>query len=196
MAINFLVHHAPGQTVNLTIKRATDEYYWTTGGAWQSGTASVAMSENAGLSTGNTSIYTSDTAPDERCFWVAIDSNGTVVGYSEANGYDPTAATLGDAMTISVGGIPVGAFAANAITDASMALDAEQAIAAAVKAVQVETQGTYTLGQVLSVLLAGVAGETADGGATLKTPNGNTTRIAATIDGSNNRTGMVITPSS
>lgn len=97
-------------------------------------------------------------------------------------------------FTIAAGGIPVGAFAAGAITDAATAADMETAIANAVRDLVVESQGSYTLKQALSIILAVVAGVTADGGATIKTPNGVATRVAATVNGSNERTGMVLSP--
>lgn len=59
----------------------------------------------------------------------------------------------------------------------------------------VETEGSYTVRQVLSIVLAVLAGQSASGGATLKTPNGVATRVAATINGSNERTAMTLTPS-
>ncbi len=70
------------------------------------------------------------------------------------------------------------------------------AIANAVIGATVESNGTITLQQAVSVILAAVAGVTADAGATLKDPSGTATRIAATINGSNERTAMTITPSS
>jgi len=97
--------------------------------------------------------------------------------------------------TIAAGGMPVGGFAAGAVTDAAVAADAEAAIAAAVLGRQVEAQGTYTLQQAVSIILAVLAGVTADAGATLKTPNGVATRVAATINASNERTAMTLTPS-
>lgn len=58
----------------------------------------------------------------------------------------------------------------------------------------VEAQGSYTAAQALSIALAVLAGVTTDSGATLKTPNGSATRVAATINGSNERTAMTLTP--
>jgi len=58
----------------------------------------------------------------------------------------------------------------------------------------VEPQGGYTLKQALNVMLAVLAGQTANGGATLKTPDGTATRVLATLNGDNERTNMVITP--
>lgn len=68
-------------------------------------------------------------------------------------------------------------------------------VATAVKGIVVESQGSYTLGQVLSILLSALAGVTSSSGAILKTPDGVTTRITATINVSNERTAMVLVPS-
>lgn len=59
----------------------------------------------------------------------------------------------------------------------------------------VEGQGSYTLRQASSINLSILAGVTSDNGATLKSPNGTATRVAATIDANNNRTAMTLTPS-
>jgi hypothetical protein len=98
-------------------------------------------------------------------------------------------------FSVGAGGIPVGGFAAGAITDAAIAVDAETAIANAVLAVVVESEGSITLKQAIDIVLSAVAGVTSAGGATLKTPNGIATRIAATINASNERTAMTLTPS-
>jgi len=68
-------------------------------------------------------------------------------------------------------------------------------VAAAVLAGVVEVNGSITLQQALSVMLAASAGVTTDGGATLKDATGTATRIAATINASNERTVMTLTPS-
>jgi len=70
------------------------------------------------------------------------------------------------------------------------------AVATAVWATQVESEGTYTAQQVMSILLAACAGITSNGGATLETPNGNANRITATTNASNERTAMTLNPSS
>jgi hypothetical protein len=59
----------------------------------------------------------------------------------------------------------------------------------------VEDQGSITLQQALSIILSATAGVSSGGGTTRKTPNGSVTRISATIDGSNNRTAITLTPS-
>ena len=87
------------------------------------------------------------------------------------------AAQVGDAMTL----------APNALTANVLALDAVQEIAAALKALVVETEGNYTLGQILSLVLAALMGQTTEDGATFLTPNGIATRIQGTVNGQNER---------
>ena len=69
------------------------------------------------------------------------------------------------------------------------------AIATAVWDTVCETEGSYTAQQILSVVLAVCAGVTSNNGATLETPNGVANRVVATIDASQNRTAMTISPS-
>lgn len=95
-----------------------------------------------------------------------------------------TAATLADTGTDGV-----------VVNAASLAADAATEIANAVAAVVVESAGSYTIQQVLSILLAVLAGVTASSGATIKTPDGTATRVAATINASSERTAMTLTPS-
>ncbi len=118
-------------------------------------------------------------------------------GYSLVAAYDAakTSAQAGDAMAVGVGGIQSTSFAAGAIDAAATAADAGTEIANAVKALVIESQGSYTLQQALSIILAVLAGQTADNGATLKTANGAATRVTATIDENNNRTAMTLAPS-
>ena len=59
-----------------------------------------------------------------------------------------------------------------------------------------ESEGNYTAKQILSIILAAVAGRTTDSGLTFKTPNNNATRIAATVNASDERTAITLTPSS
>jgi VCBS repeat-containing protein len=59
-----------------------------------------------------------------------------------------------------------------------------------------ETEGNFTVQQILSVALAALAGQTTTGGTVLKSPNGVATRIALTINGSKERTASTVTPSS
>ena len=69
-------------------------------------------------------------------------------------------------------------------------------IAANVRNTVMESAGSYTLQQAVSIILAAVAGRTIDGGRTFKTPDGSLTRIAGTVNGANERTGITLTPSS
>jgi hypothetical protein len=94
----------------------------------------------------------------------------------------------------------------NAITAASIATDAIDAdalasdalaeIVAAVRAMVIETNGSYTLQQALSVMLAVMAGRSSNNGDTYNDPTNTATRVAATVDGNNNRTVVVVSPSS
>jgi hypothetical protein len=120
---------------------------------------------------------------------VLVSANAHTSGETVANMTDKTG------MAVGTGGITSASFAAGAINDAATATDFENAIRDAVWAKVVEAQGSYTAQQVLSVYLAVLAGITADAGATLKTPNGVAIRVAATVNGSNERTAMTLTPS-
>jgi VCBS repeat-containing protein len=80
--------------------------------------------------------------------------------------------------------------------DVPLALPTYATLSSALFGTVVESEGSYTVQQALSVILAAVAGVTATGGTVLKSPNGVATRITATINGSNERTAMTVTPSS
>jgi len=58
----------------------------------------------------------------------------------------------------------------------------------------VETQGSYTLDQAFRIILAVLAGVTTTGGSVFKTPNGVSTRVTATVNASDERTAMTLTP--
>jgi len=91
--------------------------------------------------------------------------------------------------------INAAAFATDAIDANALATAAVTEIVSAIKALVIESNGSITLGQAMSVMLAALAGVTSGGGNTLKDPSGTSSRIVATIDGSNNRTAMSLTPS-
>lgn len=93
------------------------------------------------------------------------------------------------------GSIVAATFAADAVDANALAATGTAEIAAAIKALIIETNSSITLGQAMSVMLSALAGVTSSGGNTLKDPSGTATRITATIDGSNNRTAMSLTPS-
>lgn len=102
-----------------------------------------------------------------------------------------------DANAITAAAIASGAIDADAIaTDAIGSNELSTAAVTKIWNEVVETQGSYTAQQAMSIMLAVLAGETSSGGDVIATPNGATTRVTATIDGSNNRTTMALTPSS
>jgi len=84
----------------------------------------------------------------------------------------------------------------DALDASALNTDAVTEIVNAVKAIVVESNGSITLQEAQSIILAAVAGVTADSGATIKDPSGTNNRIAATINASNERTAMTLTPSS
>jgi hypothetical protein len=81
------------------------------------------------------------------------------------------------------------------VNAAGLSTDAVTEIVDAIKAAVIEAEGSYTIQQALSVILSVLAGVTASGGASLKTPNGVAVRVAATINTSSERTAMTLTPS-
>lgn len=91
---NFSVVWTPGKTVSLTTKRKSDSYYWS-GSEWQSGSATVEMTEVADLASGYSEYY-STTAPDAPCFWWAIDEDSNLAAYGEYDPAQTTAATTSD----------------------------------------------------------------------------------------------------
>lgn len=115
-------------------------------------------------------------------------------------------AVAGDQMNLADGAITAAKLAAAALTAAkfgtgaitadALAADAAAEIRDAIKTLVVEAEGSITFQQAQSIMLAVLAGVTAAAGATIKTPNGAATRVAATVNGSQERTGMVLTPSS
>jgi hypothetical protein len=129
--------------------------------------------------------------------------SGTAVPASDTAGYpkvtikDGTGTgeldTASGKVSIATGGIAAASFAAGAVDAAALAADAGTEIANAVAALVVESNGSITLPDAIKYVLAAVAGVTASGGTVLKDPSGTSTRITATIDGSNNRTAMTLT---
>lgn len=59
-----------------------------------------------------------------------------------------------------------------------------------------ESEGSYSVQQILSIVLSYVGGRTTNSGLTFKTPNNNATRITATADANANRTAITLNPSS
>ena len=126
----------------------------------------------------------------------ALDSAYSAGGWFEAvNGLyrldvpDAAFATGADWVVVTVAEVGTQPFSVK------IALPTHATLAASILTTIVETEGSYTVKQALSIILAALGGVTATGGATLKTPNGVSTRIAATINASNERTAMTLTPS-
>lgn len=110
-------------------------------------------------------------------------------GLNRADWPDAAFATGADWVVLSIkcaGAIPV---------DIMIALPTNATLAADLFGKIVDTEGNYTAQQALSIMLAVLAGVTTGGGSTLKSPNGVATRVAATINASNERTAMTLTPS-
>jgi hypothetical protein len=110
-------------------------------------------------------------------------------GLNRADWPDAAFATGADWVVLSIkcaGAIPV---------DLVIALPTHATLAADILGTIIETEGSYTVKQALSIMLGVLAGVTSGGGSTLKTPNGVATRVAATINASNERTAMTLTPS-
>jgi hypothetical protein len=98
-------------------------------------------------------------------------------------------------VSIATGGIIAGSFAADAINAAALAANAATEIRDAILSAVVEAEGSYTVQQIMSILLSVLAGVTGTGGTVLKSPNGVATRVTATVNASNERTAMTLTPS-
>ena len=98
-----------------------------------------------------------------------------------------------DGVAIAAGGIAAAQFAAGAIDAAALNADAVTEFWA--KVVEDDDAANYTAKDVLSIMLAVLAGVTATDGSVLKTPDGTTTRVTATINASQERTAMSLVPS-
>lgn len=130
----------------------------------------------------------------------AIDSSFSAGGWKEADATnlpglyrldvpDAAFATGADWVIISV------AKASTIAPDLVIALPTLGTVASAVTDDIIETEGSVTLQQALSVMLSILAGRTTGGGLTFKTPNNAATRVTATTDTSKNRTAISLNPS-
>lgn len=134
---------------------------------------------------------------------VAIGGDTTALANQKAffdgNGYSASASTIGtcnNLVAMANGIITAAKFAAGAIDAGALNADAATEIATAVGALVCETNGSRTLKQIQSILLAFAAGVTTDGGATFKDPSGTNNRVVGTVNVSNERTAVTLTPSS
>lgn len=130
----------------------------------------------------------------------AVNSNVTVGTNNDKTGY-----ALGSNVTVGInndktgyalgiGGFIAGAAAVDSFTDTAASAAYNSEIAIAVGNHEAEGIGHYTYDQIMRVALAALAGVTDTGGTVLRTPDGTTIRITATVDGSNNRTAITLTP--
>jgi hypothetical protein len=113
-----------------------------------------------------------------------------------ANGWYKVALTTADSNTLGDLAFRCTATSANDTDFVRQVVAFDPGVAYLTGATVVETQGSYTVQQAISVMLAALAGVTSSGGATFATPDGVSTRIAATTNASNERTAMTLTPSS
>jgi hypothetical protein len=123
-----------------------------------------------------------------------IDTNVDSI-LADTDGTDGVAIAAGGIGTaqFAAGGIDAAAIAANAIGASELAADAVTEIWS--KVVEDDDAANYTAKDVLSILLSVLAGVTATDGSVCKTPDGTTTRVTATINASQERTAMTLTPS-
>lgn len=162
-----------GATITLTIKRHSDGHFWN-GSAFQSGVATVAMSEV-------------DATNFAGLYRYSFNTNGLADDYYTVKVTSSTTTVINDPWA---GSFRVGGFVDNIV--------AASAIASAVGAVVIESQGSYTLQQALSILLAALAGVTDAPNATtrlFKTPDGAATRITGTVNTDEERTAVTLAPS-
>lgn len=132
-----------------------------------------------------------------RIDWSAIQNSTATVGLTGTT-VGLIASAIG-ASNIASSAITAAKFATDAIDANALKTDAVSEITAAIKALVVETNGSVTFGQAMSVLLAFAAGvSTGQSGTSpvFKDPSGSSTRISGTTDGSGNRSSVTLTPSS
>jgi hypothetical protein len=101
--------------------------------------------------------------------------------------------TLVGAMANAV--MTAAAHATDSIDANALKSDAVAEIVAGMRAMSIDTQGAWTIQQVLSLMFAAACGVTSSGGTVFKTPDGVATRLTVGVDGSNNRTSQVTNPS-
>jgi hypothetical protein len=142
----------------------------------------------AAASAAPTATPTADLLTDagypDGCYEVAIDTTGYSAG---TYAVFATLAVDGENPTGLVGSFELLAAAAAippTLTD----------IVNGVRDLVVETEGSYTVQQALSVILAAISGTTTTDGTVLSTPNGSAVRISASVV-DQDRTGVVLTPS-
>ena len=199
-----MVSKTDGYTAYTSGLAATDVLVWKEGGT------TVAAKSDASAPTHRASGFwtcpldATDTGTLGQLAVIAVDTDQLT--YREnfivvpAAVYDAQKAGTGngvraDVQALAAGAITAAAIATGAIDADALAADAGTELAAAVGALVCEAEGSYTLKQIQSIVLAALAGVTTTSGSVLKTPDGAATRITATLNGSNERTAMTLAPS-
>jgi hypothetical protein len=154
----------------------------------QSGTGTGQISLSSGRAAANVTYWNGTAVPAENTAGYPIVTIKDGTGTGEIN-------TSAGTVSLTDASITGSTFSSGAISSAVLATTAVDEIVAGIKAMIVETNNSRTLGETLSIILAACAGVTSSAGSVLKDPSGTSTRITATINGSNERTAMTLTPS-
>lgn len=195
-----LVDYDPEDTVRLGLTSLPNAAAAATGGLYVRGTGAGAINQDAnGRIDVNIAAISTDTTSADNLELYTDGTTPAPVNLTQWIGTAPLALTSQMVQTsvaaMQTDTVTAAAVAANSIDASALATDAVSEITAAIKALVIESNASITLGQAMSVMLSALAGVTASGGGVLKDPSGTTTRITATIDGSNNRTAMTLNPS-
>jgi hypothetical protein len=196
----------PQDTVRLGLTALPNAAAQAAGGLYTRGTGAGQINQDANgrVDVNIRAISEDSTAPDN--LEAMYDGNGYAGGTTKLDvnlvQWKATAPAdlISQRVDTTVGAMQTGvitatATAADCIDASALATDAVAEIVAAVWAKVVETNGSITAQQAASIILAATAGVTSSGGSVLKDPSGTSTRITATVDGSNNRTAMSLAPS-
>lgn len=130
----------------------------------------------------------------------AVNSNVIVGINNDKTGYAlSSAVTVGinndkTGYALGIGGFIAGAAATDSFTDTAASTAYTSEIAIAIGNHEVEGIGHYTADQIGRLILSALAGVTDTGGVVFRTPDGTTIRITATVNASNERTAITLTP--
>lgn len=215
VAVNSIIGHLKDDGVT-SFARATDSLEALRAGGASPTTVATAVWANATRSLTDRTGYSLTQAFPANFSSMVIDASGridlgTVLGAAInaliSGRLDVNAQVVGDKTGYSLaGGVPAnfGALAIDASGRVDVGFVQGHAINAPISGRMdvnvgamdgiIEATGNYTGAQILRIVLSALAGITTNSGATLKTPDGTVTRITATVDASNNRTAMTLTP--
>lgn len=199
-----IVAKSDGYTPYTSGLGATDILVWKEGGTTVSAKSDATAPTHRASGIWTVPLDATDTGTLGQFSVFAVDTDQLTARHDyfvvPAAVYDALKAGTGngirsDVQAIAAGAITASAVATGAIDADALATDASTELVAAIKAMVVETNNSITLGQALSVILAACAGVTSTSGAVVKDPSGTSTRITATLNGSNERTAMTLAPS-